>query len=275
MVGNAVWVFNTQGINMLINVFFGVTLNAARGIATSVSAAINSFVGSFTVAFIPQITKSYASGDRNRLLFLVFKGTKITWFLMFLFIIPVFWEVDTLLKLWLGEVPDYAGLFTRLALFECWSMVFSFALHNTILASGKLKRVQMQISIFTSLIFPLTWLAFVLGASAWFSCVIFILLNTAAKVFTLLELKRIMDFPIMTFMKESILPCILVTIIAFALPGILVYMFPPSVSRFLIVVSCAVIWTLLCEYSLGLNREEKNLAMSFAKKLIDKCKFLR
>lgn len=270
MVGNAVWVFNTQGINMLINVFFGVTVNAARGIASSVNAAINSFVNSFTVAFIPQITKSYAAGDKERMFFLVFKGTKFTWFLMFLFIIPVFWEADTILILWLGKVPDHAVVFTRLSLFECWSMVFSFALHNAILASGQLKRVQMQISIYTALIFPFTWVAFKLGTPAWFSCIIFVFFNTTAKVFTLIELKRIMDFPVIRFLKDCLLPCTMVTIIAFALPGLLVYMIPQSLCRFMIVFPLAVLWTLLCEYIIGLNSEEKNLVILVAKNLKNK-----
>lgn len=255
---------------MLINVFFGVTVNAARGIASSVSAAITSFVNSFTVAFIPQITKSYASGDKERLFFLVFKGTKFTWFLMFLFIIPVFWETDTILKLWLGDVPDNAVVFTRFSLFECWSMVFSFALHNAILASGKLKRVQMQISIYTALIFPFTWVVFKFGAPVWFSCLIFILLNTTAKYFTLIELKRIMDFPVIRFLKDCLLPSTIVTIIAFVFPGLLVHIIPKSLSRFMIVFPIAVLWTILCEYVIGLNSEEKKLVQTVAKNLKNK-----
>ena len=253
---------------MLINVFFGVAVNAARGVAMTVTSAINSFVNSFTVAFIPQITKSYASGDRSRLLFLVFEGTKITWYLIFLFIIPVFWETDMLLKLWLGTPPEQASVFLRLALFESWSIVISFALHNTILASGQLKRVQLRIAAYTAFIFPLTWLGYILGAPAWMCYVVFITLNTTAKGFTLYELKRIIDFPVKRFLSECVLRCTVVTIIAFALPGLLVYLIPQSASRFFIVVPVSILWALVCSYFIGLNKDEKKVVIDAKNKML-------
>lgn len=270
MVGNAVWVFNTQGLNMLINVFFGVVLNAARGVAVSVTSAITTFVNNFTVAFVPQITKSYASGDMERVLLLVFQGTKFTWYLIFLFIIPVFWEADTLLRLWLVNPPEYASLFLRFALFESWSIIISFALHNVILASGKLKRVQLRVAAFTSLIFPVTWLCFWLGTPAWFSYLVFILLNTLAKGFTIAELKRIINFPVARFMKECVLRCTIFTIIAFVVPGAIVYIIPQSTGRFFIVVPIAILWTMFCVYFLGLDNSERETTKSLIKKLTNK-----
>lgn len=270
MVGNAVWVFNTQGVNMLINVFFGVALNAARGVAMSVTAAINNFVNNFTVAFVPQITKSYASGDHNRLLYLVFQGTKFTWYLIFIFIVPVFSEADMLLKIWLGNPPESASVFLRFALFESWSMVVSFALHNTILASGKLKRVQLRIAVYTAFIFPVTWLCYWLGYPVWMSYVVFILLNTTAKGFTLYELKRIINFPVGRFMREIVARCTIVSAIAFVLPTIIVYMMPSSLTRFLIVCPVAVLWTLSCAYVLGLSATEKQLVKTLVIKMKDK-----
>ena len=266
LIGNAVWVFNTQGLNMLINVFFGVALNAARGVAVSVTSAITTFVNNFTVAFIPQITKCYASKDMDRVLFLVFQGTKFTWFLIFIFIIPVFWEADTLLKIWLGNPPEYASLLLRFALFESWSIIISFALHNVILASGQLRRVQSRIAIYTAFIFPITWLCYSLGAPVWISYVIFILLNITAKVFTLSELKRIVGFPVLRFMKECVLRCVIVTSVAFVVPGVCVYLIPQSTARFYIVVTIAIIWTLLCEFILGLSKSERSLVITVGKK---------
>lgn len=270
LVGNAVWVLNTQGINMLINVFFGVVLNAARGVAISVTSAITAFVNNFTIAFVPQITKSYATGDMERVLFLVFQGTKFTWYLISLFIVPVFWEADTLLRLWLGNPPEYASIFLRFALFESWSIIISFALHNVILASGLIKRVQLRVAAFTSLIFPVTWLCFWLGAPAWFSYVIFILLNTLSKGFTIAELKRIINFPVVRFMKECVLRCTMVSIIAFILPGALVYLIPQSACRFFILVSLSILWTIFCAYFLGLNKNEKVTTKLLIRKLVKK-----
>ena len=270
MVGNAVWVLNTQGINMLINVFFGVAMNAARGVAVTVTGAITTFVNNFTVAFVPQITKSYASNDKERLLFLIFQGTKITWYLLFLLIIPIFWETDNILRLWLGEPPEYTGIFLRFALFESWSMAISFALHNTILATGKLKRVQIQIAVYTAFILPITWLCFLAGASAWVSCVVFVVMNTTAKGFTLYELKRLINFPVKRFLKECVWRCSCVTIIAFALPGIIVNMMPQTMSRFVLVVVTSLVWTIFCAYFMGLSKEEKVTVRAIASNISNK-----
>lgn len=270
LVGNAVWVFNTQGLNMLINVFFGVALNAARAVAVSVTNAITTFVNNFTVAFVPQITKSYASGDKERLLFLVFQGTKFTWFLIFLFIIPVFWEADMILKLWLVEPPKYASLFLRFALFESWTIIISFALHNAILASGQLKRVQLRIAVYTAFIFPITWICFKLGCPVWISYVVFITLTLTSKGFTLYELKRVIDFPVKQFMRKCVLLCTIVTIIAFTLPGIITTFMPQSLLRFCVSVPVAVVWTLLCDYLIGLNSTEKKQVKAIVIKITRK-----
>lgn len=272
LVGNAVWVFNTQGLNMLINVFFGVVYNAARGVAITVTGALSSFVNNFTVAFVPQITKSYASGDRERLMTLIFQGTKIVWFLFVLLIIPVFIEADTLLKLWLGTPPEHAVTFLRFALIESWSISVSFALHNTILASGKLKRVQLKIAVYTSLIFPVTWLCFKLGAPAWASYTVFILLNTTAKGFTISELRHIIDFPALQFMNKVVLRCVFVTAVAFILPAFVAMQMTHPLCRFLTVVPLSGLWTIACAYIIGIDRLERALVKTCALKFIHKIK---
>lgn len=267
MVGNLVWVFNTQGVNMLINVFFGVVLNAARGIAVTVTGAITTFVNNFTVTFVPQITKSYATGDMDRLLFLVFQGTKMTWFLILIFIIPIFWESKILLEFWLGNPPEYSDIFLRYALFESWSMVISFALHNTILATGKLKRVQLQIAVYTALIFPITWICFRLGIPAWYSCLIFIIINTSSKGLTLYELKRLINFPVARFMRQCVARCTVVSAIAFLIPGIIVYFAPQSVLRFATVIIASLFSTIFVAYRFGLNVNERVMVLSFVNKV--------
>lgn len=257
MTSQIVWVLNTQGVNMLINVYFGVVMNAARGIALTVTGSVISFVNNFTTAINPQITKSYASGNMDRLFMLIFQGTKFTWFLVILFIIPVFLEAPTLLNIWLGTPPEYSTIFLRFALFESGSIVISFALHQTILASGVIKRVLMRIALYQSLIFPLTWICFHLGVSAWYSCVIFIIMHTTSKGFTLIELKRLIEFPVWKFMSQCIARCFIVSAIAFILPGAVVYFMPLTIYRFFITIGVSIIWTIICAYYLGFNHNER------------------
>ena len=110
---NSCWLFNTQGINILINLFFGVTLNAARGIANQVDAAIQQFVNNFMTALNPQITKNYASGNMEEMFKLICAGAKFSYFLLLLFAIPILFETNYILTLWLKNVPDYTIIFFK------------------------------------------------------------------------------------------------------------------------------------------------------------------
>ena len=270
--GQAVWIYNTQGLNMLMNVFFGVVFNAARGVAATVTGAVTSFVTNFTVAFVPQITKSYAAGDRERLMTLLFQGTKFVWYLFVLFIIPIFLEAETLLTLWLGTPPDHAVVFLRFALVESWSVSISFALHNAILATGKIKRVYMEIAAYTSLIFPLTWLCFKSGFPAWSAYLVFILFNTTAKGFSIAALRRSVELPAWDFMKEVVFRCTAVTAVAFALPALVAARMSPSLSRFVVIVPLSVLWTALCVCILGMDRHERSLVLVCVNRIIGKIK---
>lgn len=184
LMNNGAYVFATQGVNMLINVFFGVVYNASRSVAMTVNGAIQSFVGNFTIAFSPQITKSYAAGDTSYAVHLVIKGTKFTWLMMYIFIVPVFMEADILLQLWLGEVPEQAALFLRFAMFESLAVSSGQNLFKLIQADGHVKKYTIHAAITAGFIFPLTWLSFYLGAPVWTAYLIFII------IFLILNLVR-------------------------------------------------------------------------------------
>ena len=104
--GSSAYVLNTQGVNMLLNTFFGVTVNAARGVAVQVNAAVSHFIDNFMTAVTPQITKSYATNDRDYCFKLVNKGAKYGFFLMLLMSLPIFLETETILNLWLKNPPE-------------------------------------------------------------------------------------------------------------------------------------------------------------------------
>lgn len=101
----------TQGVNMLMNMFFGVTINAARGVANQVDSTVQQFVNNFTTAINPQITKSYASEDLPYMHKLVCIGSKYSFFLTWFFALPLLLEADIVLKIWLKTVPAYAPVF--------------------------------------------------------------------------------------------------------------------------------------------------------------------
>lgn len=255
--GNSAWIFSTQGVNMLINVFFGVAFNAARGIAVTVNGAVQSFVGNFTVSFTPQITKSYAAGDIDYAVGLANKGTKFTWLLMYVFIVPVCCEADILLKLWLGTPPEWSAVFLRFAMFESLAVQFGQTLLNLIRADGRVKKYNLTVTAFAALVFPLTWFLYHLGAPVWSTYVIFIVVYGFLNIIRFITLRRLMDFSTRRFLNDCLWPCIIVSFTSFIIPLVLCYCMKPGVIRFLINVPIAVLWTTLCCTYLGLTKHER------------------
>ena len=116
IIGNLAFIGYTQGITMLINLFYGPALNAAAGIGAQATNLINQLGGNFQTALNPQITKYYASGDLENMHKLIFRSVKFSVYLMLIFIVPFFYEADFLLQIWLGKVPDHSVAFMRIGL---------------------------------------------------------------------------------------------------------------------------------------------------------------
>ena len=266
--GSTAWIVNTQGVNMLVNVFFGVAVNAARGIAGQVNGAIQSFVSNFTTAFYPQVTKSYAAGDIEYAISLANRGTKFTWLMTYIFLVPVFMESETLLKLWLGEVPEYASLFLKFALFESLAVTSGQTLFTLIQATGKIKRYQISVSLFGCLVFPFSWIALKFGAPVWSPYLCFIIIYFSLNIIRFITLKCLMNYSVRIFLKDSLFPCIIVSIASFIVPILIAMAMEPSILRFFIMVPSAVIWTGICCSIFGLSKSERNFFKNKVKQFI-------
>ncbi len=232
LINNGAYVFATQGVNMLVNVFFGVVYNASRSIAMTVNGTVQGFVNNFTVAFSPQITKSYAAGDAAYAVHLANRGTKFTWLMMYVFIVPVCMEAETLLRLWLGEVPELAPLFLRFAMFESLAVSSGQNLFKLIQADGHIKNYTIRAAITAGLIFPLVWLAFNAGAPVWTAYLIFIIDFLLLNIVRFNVLRRLMAFSVRIFLKECIVPCMIVSITSFILPVMVAYYMEEGIIRF-------------------------------------------
>ncbi len=265
LMNNGAYVFATQGVNMLINVFFGVVFNASRSIAMQVNNAVQAFVNNFSIAFSPQITKSYAAGDVTYAVNLANRGTKFTWLMMYVFLVPVFIEAEMLLKLWLGEVPEMSPLFLRFAMFESLAVMSGSNLFRLIQTDGRIKKYTIHAAITAGLIFPLTWLAYALGAPVWITYLIFIADFMVLNVVRVIDVKHLMTFSARQFIKECCVPCAIVSVTSFIAPMIVVHFMEPSIARFFINVIVSVLWTSFCCVVFGLTRSERKF---FLEKLI-------
>lgn len=198
--GTGPYMLNTQGVNIVSNVFFGVTVNAARGVATQVEGIVKQFVSNMLTAFNPQITKSWASGDRDYCFMLAGKASKYAFLIILTVLLPVSLESAYLLRLWFGKVPEYAALFVSLSFCTLLEMVVN-PLHTIQLATGRVKRYFLISGGFSYLGLPLVWLAFRLGAPAFSAYPVFFGVYFVVSVLRILIIHSETAFPLGDYLR--------------------------------------------------------------------------
>lgn len=265
--GAGSWQLMTQGVNLLLNVYFGVAVNAARGIANQVDTAIMQFVNNFMTAVNPQITKSYASGDRSYMFSLMFRGAKFSYFLMLFFAIPIICETDYILSLWLGIVPDHAVAFARLSLIVSMVHVLSNTMITAMLATGDIKKYQIIVGGLGMLVFPIAWLFFYLGLppeTAYLSTIIVFICQLVCR---LKLLKDMIGLSPIVYLREVLLNIILVTVLASIIPITLTFALDDNFFRLIVVGLSGTIGNITCIWFIGLNNSERQFVMATINKL--------
>lgn len=266
--GNTAYVINTQGVNMLMNVFFGIKANAARAIAVQVEIAVGQFANSFTTAINPQITKSYAARDDNQVFSLIMRGSKFSFLIMFLLIVPIVLEADTILKIWLKQVPQYTVIFTRLVVFCSLATVMGNSMYTGIMATGNIRRYQIIATLVGCLVFPVSWIAYSLGASADTTYIIYFVIYFSLNLIRLLSLKHLINFPIKKYIIQVLLRLVIFSFISFTIPIIIVYVMEPSIWRLFIVICVSTLWGGLCSFYIGFDSHERQFFMTKIKNII-------
>lgn len=218
VLGSGAYVVNTQGINQLVNIFFGVALNGARLVASQVENIIKQFISNFLTALNPQITKSYAAGDKSYSFELVNKGIKFSGLILTLIGIPLVLEAPTLLQLWLGNVPDYAVVFTRLTVLCILADMLFNPLVTLIQADGRVKGYYLVSSAVSLLAFAASWIAFKAGAPAQVSYLFFAVIYLAVDGIKLLYAKKLAGYSLRDLFDEALVPVIAVAILSSAVP---------------------------------------------------------
>lgn len=194
--GSSANIINTRVVNLVVNVFFGVAVNAARGVASQVEGIFKNFVSNFLTALNPQITKSWTSGDREYCFELVRKGAKYTFWILLLMFIPVAIWTEPLLKLWLGTVPERAPLFTRLVLLCLMVDMVSNTLVTLVQATGQVKGYYLLTGLTSYLCLPLVWVAFKLGAGPAWAYLCFICVYLVVYALKLAVVHKQTGFPV-------------------------------------------------------------------------------
>lgn len=268
MLGDGAWMLNTQGVNILMNLFFGVVLNAARGVATTVDNVVQSFVRNFMVALNPQITKSYASGDYEYMHRLIFMGSKYSYFLMLFFFVPISLETRTILTLWLKIVPDYAVVFTQLTLMSTMCFMLGNTLITAIQATGQIRMYSIVMGLMALSNFPLTWIAFALKASPVWAYIIYLAIFFCMIFVRLYMTKDKIHLSAWDFVNKVLLRSACTTVFAFLLPGLLCVFQADSILRMLEVCFVSVLGSLLAIYFVGLDKLEREFANNMIRRRV-------
>ncbi len=261
IIGSSSAVFKEQGVNMVINVFYGVLMNAARGVSVQVTNVINNFASSIGTSITPQITKSYASGDRERAIRLTFLLAKAQGVLLLLMSIPIIIEADFLLDLWLKEVPEYAVVFTRWGLVLCIARVLDGAVVPLNLATGKVKWVQITAGGVMLLNLPLSYLALKMGFEPVSTMVIGVVIEFVVLYVVTLFLKRNAQFPVTSFFMNSIISVVVAGVLSSLIPILIHRHMETGLLRFIIVGLTSVSLVGLVSFFVVLNKSEKRYSI--------------
>lgn len=270
VVGSSSAVIKEQGVNIVINNFCGVVMNAAKGVSAQVEHVVNMFAANIGTAISPQITKSYASGDIGRAIKLTFFMAKVQGVLLLYLCLPLITEADYILSLWLKDVPDHAVLFTQ------WVLVLSIArtLDSSVvplhLAIGKQKYIQIVCGGTMLLNLPLSYLALRMGADPVSTVIVGVIIEFAVLFMVTLFLKKYISFPVRVFFIKSIFCVLSVGVLAIIVIYAIISIINTGFVRLIIVSIVSTIIVSIATYTIVLNRKEKELIVDFIKKRIDK-----
>lgn len=259
-----------QGTNIILNMFYGVTLNAAMGITNQVRTAVYSFVGNLQSAANPQIIKAYASRDYLHFHTLIYAISKYSFYLMLFFAIPLIVNMDFILGLWLGTPPDHANSFTILILIFSTIGALGGPLWVSIQATGDVKNYNIIVSSILLLNLPVTYILFYNNLQPESMLVARIVICIIETLWAIWYANRKVNLSILMYMRDVVLPILLVTIVSAGVTFSLGLLFGDGWSKLFITGACGTLALIASIYLLGINQSERAVVNRFIKKRISK-----
>lgn len=273
MFGNLSAILYGQGLNILLNVFFGPVVNAARAVALQVQNAIQGFVGNFQMAINPQITKTYARGDMSDMHKLMFRSARFSFFLLFFLSLPVLFETNFILTIWLKTVPENTVTFLRIII--CTSLIYSLA--NPLIianqATGKVKKYQAVCGTILLLILPISYVCLLLGCPAYTVFIVHFIIESVTQVARMIMLRPLIGIRLRDYFQHIYAKVLLVVAVSVFLPSLAYFNMEDNILRFLSVGTLCVISVSASAYILGLSSNERALVK--AKAIATLSKFIK
>ena len=265
--GNGANVLNAQGINLLMNVFFGVRVNAARDVSVKLEGNVSRFIYNFSTAMNPQITKAYASGNLSYMHELVCKGSKYSFLLFYFFAMPLILEAPALLELWLVNVPEYADTFVIISLLSSILVAAGNPFATAIFATGKVKRYQIVASLTNVMALPATWLLYYLGFPPQYAFLMLLAAAAAVLVERVSMACRMIEMPLSKVFRDVVLRILAVSALALIVPYAMTRLMDPGILRAILVVLVAFASTAVSAFFAGATKGEREFAVSQIRKV--------
>ena len=257
-------------MNLLLNMFFGPVVNAARGIAVQVQSAVQQFSLNFQTAVNPQITKSYAVQDYGYMHSLIFRSSKFTFFLLLFLSLPVMLETETILRLWLKTVPEHTVVFLRLML--CVAIIDGVAnpLMVSAAATGRVRLYQGVVGGILLCILPLSYLVLKMGGSPSSVFVVHLCVCVVAFIFRLYIIRPMIRLSFTAYFRQIVIPCLSVASVSFLLPFLVILFLQESFWRFLLTTVTCLVSISVAAYCWGLNSSERQFVSDRLQLIISK-----
>ena len=265
LIGSLAGVCKDQGLNVVLNLFFGTAVNAARGVAMQVSTAIYRFVANFQMAMNPQIVKLYAAGEKKEMFKLVFRGSRFSYLLLLCLSLPVVIEAPFILNIWLVKVPDYTVVFLRLIIFTALIDSLSNTLITSMHASGKVRDYQIVVGGLSLLTLPFAYLLLKMGYSPTSALVTSLIISIVCLFARTALLSKSIDFPAISFLRDVALKMLILSIASYAIPLALYHFTTVNWGTFILVCLVSFVSGVIFSYYLGIEKHERDVIASKVK----------
>lgn len=266
--GSLALMFRSQGINILLNIFFGPIVNAARAIAYQVDNALLNLVNGYYQAVRPQLTKYYSTGEEDKMILLANRSSRLCFYLFYLFTVPFIIETPYILNLWLGEVPEMTVLFTRLVLINSVIESLATPFKGVITATGKIKWNELINGAIRLLNFPVAWVFLKMGYPPEITLYIAIISGLLCHVIRLIISSRLTIFSFSSYFGDVIVPVMVVSILVPIAPVFVYYSIDEHNLRFIMVLFSSVVSSFIIMWQFGLKKNEREQLLNWMKSRI-------
>lgn len=268
--GSVAYIGKEQGAAMIINYFFGTVLNAAFGLASQINRYAMMFTKGLSQAAVPQIMKSYGSGNTNRSLNLVYIISRISTMIMLIISLPLMFCMDEMLVLWLKTPPEYTTIFSVFMLINAIVAMLGAGFDACIQSTGNIKKNEIWTSAIYLSILPIIFILYKMGMPPYMNVAVMPILTLAMRVMQLFIMHDLASFNIPAYLKKTLFPSLLVIVISTIPLVFLRMLFDHSLLLTLLFMFICLVWTMLCVALCGVSKNERERLLAFISSKIKK-----